>query len=96
MGNKFCSRCSTIKNADNDFFQNKAMPDGLNYLCKKCICDSNRERYYLEKDKICVSKKFLETLQCELNKRFVLIGFLGRLEAARMYWQCERKPFFIW
>ena len=63
---KVCSKCK-IEKDESEFYNNKRMPDGLDYYCKSCrskqVCDNSNTWSYQEG-----TQNFIESLKTECCK----------------------------
>ena len=60
---KVCSKCKVEKD-ESEFYNNKRMPDGLDYYCKECRSNNNSTQEFQESN-----RDFIESLKTANSDR---------------------------
>jgi hypothetical protein len=80
---KICSQCNEAKLV-TEYHKTKRNKDGLNYCCKKCMCDRGKKRYDTAREKM---KQYR---QCPARK---LASYKSSAKQRGIHWDLSKEQF---
>lgn len=79
-GMKVCSKCHEQKPATTEYFYKKKTPDGLDWYCKTCIAQMDKERYQNNRDKMLQRQKDYNLRNlADVHRRRTPVGLVNTL-----------------